>query len=513
MTGILAGALTLGVATLLAGLISRMGAAGGIPSPVLAVGSAFVDRTPPWLKNFAIATFGTHDKQALFVGIAAVLAIGCALLGLLARRRLMAALLLFAALAALGLGAVLTRPHASVIDALPTVAGALAGMWALAKQWQWRSLGGTTVRADRGDGERDGAASIDRRQVVVGSAGIAAAAVGGAAIGQGIGGKAASVASSRAAVRVPTAVAPVSVPTGASLHVSGISPFVVPAADFYRIDTALVVPQIDSSSWKLRVHGMVAKEVSLDWNTLLSKPMRQAMVTLTCVSNEVGGDLIGNAIWTGWPIRDLLAMAGPRAGADMVLSTSADGWSAGTPLSALTDQRDALLVVAMNGQPLPVEHGFPVRMVVPGLYGYVSATKWVTDLEVTRFADAQGYWTPRGWSALGPIKTESRIDVPRSGARVRAGRVAVAGVAWAQHRGIRGVEVRVDDQPWKRATLALEPTIDSWRQWVLPWQATRGSHTITVRATDRAGAVQTSHEAPPEPDGATGWHTITVSVD
>jgi len=525
-TGVLAGALTLGVATLLAGLVSRMGAAGGVASPVLAVGSAFVDRTPPWLKNLAISTFGTHDKQALFVGMALVLLIGCALVGVLARRRIRLALLVFAALTAVGLGAVLTRPHASAIDAVPTVAGAWAGMWALSKQWQWRSS--TVALADdspddnsggddsRGDAWRPASGAghaVDRRHVVVGSAGIAAAAVGTAAIGQGVGGKAASVAQARASVRVPVVAEPVRVPAGASLHVPGISPYVVPAADFYRIDTALVVPQIDSSGWRLRVHGMVGREVTLDWETLLSKPMKQAMVTLTCVSNEVGGDLIGNAVWTGWPIRDLLAMASPQAGADMVLSTSADGWSAGTPLTALTDARDALLVVAMNGQPLPVEHGFPVRMVVPGLYGYVSATKWVTDLEVTRFADAQGYWTPRGWSARGPIKTESRIDVPRSGARVKAGRVAVAGVAWAQHRGITAVEVRIDNQPWKRATLALEPTIDAWRQWVLPWRATRGSHTITVRATDGTGTVQTPHHAPPEPDGATGWHTITVSVD
>jgi hypothetical protein len=234
---------------------------------------------------------------------------------------------------------------------------------------------------------------------------------------------------------------------------------------------------------------------------------------LMCVSNEVGGNLTGNAVWTGWPVRELLAMAGPRPGADMVLSTSGDGWTAGTPLSVLSDDRNALLAIEMNGQPLPFEHGFPVRMVVPGLYGYVSATKWVTDLKVTRFADDQGYWTPRGWSERGPVKTESRIDVPHSGDRVSAGQVAVAGIAWAQHRGIKAVQVRVDNGQWQQARLADEPTIDSWRQWVLQWQAVKGSHTITVRATDAQDVVQTQTQAPPAPDGATGWHSITVNVD
>jgi DMSO/TMAO reductase YedYZ molybdopterin-dependent catalytic subunit len=298
----------------------------------------------------------------------------------------------------------------------------------------------------------------------------------------------------------------------ALVNVPGVTPFIMPNEQFYRIDTALVVPQLDTAGWKLKVHGMVEREVTIDWATLLSKPMQDCLVTLMCVSNEVGGNLTGNAVWTGWPVRELLKMAGPGPGADMVLSTSSDGWAAGTPLSALTDDRHALLAIAMNGQPLPFEHGFPVRMVVPGLYGYVSATKWVTDLKVTTFAADEGYWTPRGWSALGPVKTESRIDVPRSGDRVSAGKVAVAGIAWAQHRGITAVQVRVDDGPWQAARLAEEPSVDSWRQWVLPWQAVKGNHTITVRATDSEGVVQTPTQAPPEPDGATGWHSITVNV-
>jgi DMSO/TMAO reductase YedYZ molybdopterin-dependent catalytic subunit len=342
---------------------------------------------------------------------------------------------------------------------------------------------------------------------------VVAAAAATVAFGQSLGQKAAQAAQSRSAVSLPKVAKQVVVPAGGQLDVKGITPYIMNNADFYRIDTALVVPQVDTAGWSLKVHGMVDQEVTINWDTLRAKPMKEALVTLMCVSNEVGGDLTGNAVWTGWPVRELLKLAGPKPEADMVLSTSSDGWTAGTPLSVLTDDRNALIAIAMNGQPLPLEHGFPVRLVVPGLYGYVSATKWVTELKVTRFADDEGYWTPRGWSERGPVKTGSRIDVPRAGDRVGAGMVAVAGIAWAQHRGIKAVEVQVDDGPWRAARLAEEPTIDSWRQWVLQWQAVKGSHTITVRATDAEGALQTQVEAPPAPNGASGWHTITVNVD
>jgi len=497
--GIVAGALTLGVATLLAGLMTRTGLATGTPSPVIAVGGAFVDRTPPWLKDFAVSTFGTHDKLALFVGMGLVLTAVCAVIGIVGARRHTAGLVAFAVVGAMGALAVATRPHVGTFDILPTMVGTAAGLWGLSSLWQQGTKGteGTTV---------------DRRRFLVVGAGMAAAAAAAVAFGQSLGQRAAQAAQSRSAVSIPKVTAPVVVPAGAELDVKGITPYIMDNADFYRIDAALVVPQLDTAGWSLKVHGMVDHEVTINWATLLTKPMQDALVTLMCVSNEVGGDLTGNAVWTGWPVRELLKMAGPKPGADMVLSTSMDGWAAGTPLSVLTDDRNALIAIAMNGQPLPPEHGFPVRLVVPGLYGYVSATKWVTDLKVTRFADDQGYWTPRGWSERGPVKTESRIDVPRAGDRVSAGKVAVAGIAWAQHRGIKAVEVRVDNGPWQPARLADEPTIDSWRQWVLQWEAVKGSHTITVRATDAEGAVQTQTEAPPAPDGATGWHTITVNV-
>ena len=501
LAGVIAGTLTLGVAELVAGLMTSLGAIGGTGSPVVAVGGAFVDRTPPWLKNFAVSTFGTHDKLALFVGMAVVLTALCAALGALGATRPTAGLVGFVVLGAVGAAAVLSRPHAGPLDVLPTFVGVLAGLWALQTLW----------RLDAGAQEAE-PGGVERRRLLIGGAGVAAAAATSAALGKGIGSSAGSAAEARSRVTVPTVARPVVVPAGARLPVPGVTPFVVPNRDFYRIDTALVVPQVDPAGWRLRVHGLVDREVTISWADLVARPMRQALVTLTCVSNEVGGQLAGNAVWTGWPIRELLALAGPRPGADMVLSTSVDGFTAGTPLTALTDERNALLAVAMNGEPLPVEHGFPVRMVVPGLYGYVSATKWVVDLKVTRFSDDQGYWTPRGWSPMGPIKTASRIDVPRSGAQVRAGRVAVAGVAWAQHRGIDAVEVRVDDGPWQKARLAAEPSIDAWRQWLLEWDAPRGNHTLTVRATDGQGHVQTRQEAPPEPNGATGWHTVTVTV-
>ena len=498
--GVEAGVFTVGVATLLAALMTSQGLAGGTPSPLLAVGGAFVDRTPPWLKDFAIATFGTHDKVALIVGMALFLIAVCAVIGIVGARRPTAGMVAFGFFGAIGMLAVATRPHSGTLDLLPTVIGTAAGLWALSTLWQ-RAAEGAQGNA------------LDRRRFLMGGAGFTLAGIAAATLGQSLGQGARQAAQSRSVIRVPQAAKPVVIPGAAQLDVKGITPYIMPNADFYRIDTALVVPQLDTAGWSLKVHGMVDQEVTINWAILLSKPMQDSLVTLMCVSNEVGGNLTGNAVWTGWPVRELLKMAGPKAGADMVLSTSSDGWTAGTPLSVLTDDRNALLAVAMNGQPLPFEHGFPVRMVVPGLYGYVSATKWVTELKVTSFAQDQGYWTPRGWSERGPVKTESRIDVPRSGDRVSAAKVAVAGIAWAQHRGIKAVEVRVDNGPWQLARLADEPSIDSWRQWVLPWQAATGSHTITVRATDTEGVTQTPTQVPPAPDGATGWHTITVNVD
>jgi DMSO/TMAO reductase YedYZ molybdopterin-dependent catalytic subunit len=314
-------------------------------------------------------------------------------------------------------------------------------------------------------------------------------------------------------VRLPPPVqrAP-ALPAGADLHIPGLSPFVTPTGSFYRVDTALVLPEVSPSNWQLRIHGMVAHEMTLSYHDLLKLPLLEDWITLCCVSNPVGGPYIGNARWLGASLARLLRAAGIRAGADQLLCTSVDGFTSGTPVQTVMDGRDALLAVALDGAPLPVAHGFPARLVVPGLYGYVSACKWITDIKVTTFAGESAYWVQHGWSQRAPIKTESRIDVPNGSATVHAGRTPVAGVAWAQHKGIDAVEVRVDGGNWNRARLAAVPGIDTWRQWVWEWDATPGNHVIQARATDATGYTQTAALAPPEPNGATGYPTITVAV-
>ena len=342
---------------------------------------------------------------------------------------------------------------------------------------------------------------------------VGAAAAVAAVSGQLLAGAVSAVQSARDRLRLPPAAEPAPpVPAGADLGLPELTPYVTDNDTFYRIDTALQVPVIDPADWSLRITGLVDNPLQIDYATLSAKPLVEHMVTLTCVSNEVGGPLAGNALWLGYPIRELLAEARPQQGADMVLSTSDDGWTAGTPLEVLTDpDRQALLAIGMNGAPLPIEHGFPVRMVVPGLYGYVSATKWVTELKVTTFAADQGYWTPLGWSARGPIKIASRIDRP-GGSTIDPGPVAVAGVAWAQHTGIAGVEVQIDQGPWQPAQLAEVVGPDTWRQWKFDWDAAEGPHTITVRATDANGKLQVAETAPSAPDGATGYHQVQVRV-
>jgi len=351
-----------------------------------------------------------------------------------------------------------------------------------------------------------------RRQFLV-AAGVTVAA---AAIGE-LGGRSLAthknVSEAIKALRLPRATVPAPpLPRGVNLPVPGISSFVTPDSSFYRVDTALIVPEVDPTNWTLHIHGMVAREVTITFDQLLHRPLIEDYITLTCVSNPVGGPYVGNAKWLGASLASLIRSAGPLAGADQLLCTSVDGFTAGTPLAVVLDGRDALVAVAMNGTVLPTEHGFPARLVVPGLYGYVSACKWVVDIEVTTFAAAQGYWVPRGWSQLGPIKTESRIDVPLDGATLKAGTVPVAGVAWAQHKGIDAVEVRVDKGPWQEATLAAVPGIDTWRQWVWQWPATSGTHLIEARATDKTGYTQTSAIADTAPNGATGYPSSQVSV-
>ncbi|WP_182111274.1 molybdopterin-dependent oxidoreductase [Actinotalea sp. JY-7876] len=508
VAGLLAAALTLGVAQLVAALLP-VGAA-----PLTAVGDAFIDVTPGWLKDLAIGAFGTADKTALVVAMVLVLAVVAAATGLLAVRSPVAASAVVLAIGVLGGVVAAGRPGNGVAAALPSVVGGVAGALAL------RMLAERITRASPDDGRMSPGAPAsadvspgpDRRGFLAGALTVAVVAALTAAAGTVAGSTARTVARAREALRLPPAArraAPV--PAGAQSPVPGVVDVVTGNGAFYRIDTALVVPQVDPATWRLRVHGMVEREVTLALDELLAEDLVEAHVTLACVSNPVGGDLVGTALWLGLPVRALLERAGPLPGADMVLSTSADGFTASTPLPVLLDDRDALLAVGMNGDPLPAAHGFPVRMVVPGLFGYVSATKWLTDLEVTRFADREAYWTARGWSAEGPVKTASRIEVPRRGAVVAAGDVGVGGTAWAQHRGITGVEVQVDDGPWEAATLADEISVDTWRQWSWTWAAEPGRHVLRVRAADPDG-VQTGRRADVVPDGATGWHEVDVEV-
>lgn len=519
--GLAAGVLTLGLSELLAGLMARVGWRGGEPSPVLAVGSAFIDLTPSWLKDFAIEAFGTQDKLVLGIGMALVIGLVCVGIGFLLRRSRRWAFGAYAALGAVGLAAVLSRQGATPADGLPTVIGTVAGLMLLSAVADTLAAGAAEA-GDTGEMVDDsgrvgrstsGGRPETRRSVLLIAGGAAAFGALAALGGRWVATSRRTVEAAREKFVVPKVGRRVSTPAGAEVGVPGVTPFVVPQQDFYRIDTAFSVPQVDPAEWSLRVHGLVDREVEIDWDTLLAKPMQESMVTLMCVSNEVGGELNGNAIWTGWPVRELLKEAGIQDGADMVLSRSVDGWTAGTPLAALTDDRDSLLAVAMNREALTAEHGFPARLVVPGLYGYVSATKWVTELKVTRFADDEGYWTPRGWSAKGPVKTSSRIDVPTTGATVQPGTIAVAGVAWAQGNGITAVQVRIDDGGWEDARLGTEANIDVWRQWVYHWKATPGEHAIAVRARDRTGTWQTAEPAPPAPDGSAGHHTISVTVE
>ncbi|MHC5797397.1 molybdopterin-dependent oxidoreductase [Lacisediminihabitans sp. FW035] len=510
--GVVSAAVVLGVAELVSLFV---GAAG---SPLFAVGSLVIDLAPAGVKEFVIAIFGTGDKAALLtlMGILIVVISGTA--GVLELRRPPLGVIVIGIGGAVALVAVLTRAGATGFNGIATIVGGVTGVvvlrLAIEKLGRWRRAAERSADVVAATGRPARGPQLERRgfltlAIVAGAASVVVGA-GARLVNQG----ATKVAAIRTKLTLPKpAVAADPVPAGAAIDVPGISPFVTPNADFYRIDTALQVPSIDPDKWMLKVTGMVENEFSLSFAELLAKPLEEHLATLTCVSNDVGGDLIGNALWLGYPIRDLLAKAVPKAGADMVLSTSIDGFTAGTPLSVLQDAgTNAMLAVGMNGEALPLEHGFPVRMVVPGLYGYVSATKWVVELKVTKFSEDEGYWTPRGWDAKGPIKLASRIDTPRAGASVAAGTVAIAGVAWEQHVGVKSVEVQVDDGPWVEATLADSISADTWRQWVYRWPATAGSHKIQVRATDASGVTQRRTYQPPAPNGSEGWHAISVDV-
>ncbi|MDN5876872.1 MAG: molybdopterin-dependent oxidoreductase [Brevibacterium sp.] len=522
-----------------ADLIAR--AFGPQSAPLLALGQTIIPLTPTEVVKPVIDLFGTNDKLFLILttGFAALVLGG--LIGWLASHRLRLATGLLVVAGLVPVLVILIRPESGVIDIVPTLIGLILGMAVFRVLMRFatsRTETGTAPAAPRAfpaaarpahsstpgpsqseDGSSDSsetpATSPSRRRFFVITGIIGAAGATAAAAGQTVASLTLDAGAAVAKLVLPTPAkkAP-PIPADAHPDVEGLAPFLTDPKDFYRIDTALAPPVIDPQEWSLRIHGMVESEVTLTMDDLLDLPLDEHHITLTCVSNPVGGDLVGNATWLGYPVRELLRRAKPHPDADMVLSHSFDGFTASTPIEALTDDRDSLLAVGMNGSPLPPEHGFPARLVVPGLYGFVSATKWVTELEVTRFDEKTAYWTDRGWDAKAPILVASRVEVPTPLAKVPAGDLVVGGTAWAQQSGIERVDVKLDDGEWTPAELGDEVNIDTWRQWKTGFSdVDAGLHTVTVRAIDQDGNVQTPERRKSIPNSATGHHHIQFSVE
>jgi DMSO/TMAO reductase YedYZ molybdopterin-dependent catalytic subunit len=525
LSGLLAAAVALGVAELVAGLV------GPTSSPVVAVGDAVIPLTPEPVKAFAIRTFGEQDKIALIVGTLALIALLSLAVGLVALRRLGLGQAGIALFGGVGVVAAVTRPAGGPLDALPSLVGAAVGVVALGiligrltppAPVPAPPPTGTTsdgevldrLRQVLGSTDRKGA-GLDRRGFFVASgvaAGVAVLAGGAGRLLQ----QRFDVAEARAGLALPRPGDPApALPRGADLSadIDGLTPLFTDNREFYRVDTALTVPQIRPADYRLRVGGMVDRPRTWTLTDLLGRSdLIERDITLTCVSNEVGGTLAGTARWIGVPLGDFLREHGVRDGSSQLLCRSSDGMTIGAPTRAALDVDDAMLAFGMNGEPLPVEHGFPVRMIIPGLYGYVSACKWLVGIEATTYEAVDAYWTERDWAAQGPIKVASRIDVPASLRSFPAGRRPIAGVAWAQTRGIEQVEVRVDEGDWTEARLSPAVDADMWRQWVLPYDFDAGRHQITVRAVSADGEEQVEERAAPFPSGATGWHSIQVTA-
>ncbi len=562
LAGLIAAALALGIGELLAGLV------GPNSAPVVAIGGAVIDATPRPLKDFAITTFGENDKIALVVGTLVLLAVFAMVLGLLSwtRLRLAAAgVLLFGII---GAAAAITRPTGTVLDTLPSIVGALAGAAALVYMITELGRRAATVESavpasaaaiskdkpiaaekaqraavERADGVepdadavakrqhadetlvaklRERLAGVDRSTGSLNRRGffVAGGLAAGAAVVAGGAGtllqRRFAVAQARADITLPNPSSPApALPPGADLSesVDGLTPLFTDNDDFYRVDTAITVPQVSPSDWSLRIFGMVDQEVEYTFEDLIDRDdLIERDITLSCVSNQVGDDLASTARWIGVPLKNLLDEAGIKSGADQLVSRSVEGMTIGTAMEAATDTEDAMIAIGMNGQPLVVDHGFPARMLIPGQYGYVSACKWIIEIEATTFDAFDAYWVERDWDREGPIKVFSRIDTPQGLRPVKAGPRMVAGIAWAQTRGIARVEVMIDDADWAEAELSPEVSKDIWRQWTYPVDFDAGSHTIVVRATDQAGEVQPEERVSPFPNGATGWHNIVATV-
>jgi DMSO/TMAO reductase YedYZ molybdopterin-dependent catalytic subunit len=456
-------------------------------SPYLAVGNAAIDLTPSWLKDFAVTTFGTYDKVVLLTGMGLVLVGVGVVAGLASRNSPTPGTVVAVVLGLVGIAAVVTRPDVGQLAVLAPLASLAAGVYV------FRYLHKETQEND------------SRRGFLI-TAGLAVTA---GIAGQFLGNRT-DVEGSRKAIGdlTPKTKAP-EIPVNADFARDGTPGFITSGQDFYRIDTALSVPRIRAEEWALRIHGMVERPMVLTFDEIRNRDLIEETVTLTCVSNEVGGPYISTANFIGIKIGDVLREAGVKAGADQLFSTSDDGFTAGSPLDYVLER--GLIAIGMNGEPLPAEHGFPARLVVPGLYGYVSATKWVTDLNVTTFAKDQGYWIPRGWATRAPVKTMSRIDRPKGLAKIQ-GRTVVAGTAWAQPKGVAKVEVRADGGAWQQAELAADVSDSTWRMWRIELDLKPGSHSVECRATDKSGYTQDQARLDPVPDGATGWHSISFTV-
>ena len=511
-TGVLSAAIALGVAMLVSAFIRPQA------SPIIAVGGQAINLTPTPVKEFAVAHFGTNDKTMLLGGMYVTIALLAMVVGWLARRKLIIGVIGLGAFGVLGAFVALIQPASRTTDAIPALVGGVAGVAAII--WLVTQAGPAVATPATGWMEDDPAQSlagvtggVDRRKFLVAGTATAAVAAGSAVAGQILTNSRFNANASRAAVKLAAPASKAAVlPKGAELNIPGLSSFYTPNSSFYRVDTALVIPQVTTQQWALRVHGMVGQELTISFKDLLKMPMVERDITIMCVSDTVGGNYIGNAKWQGVLLSDVLRGAKMKSGVSQLATTDVNGMTVGVASDVALDGRDAMLAVGMNGQPLPQDHGFPVRLVVPGLYGFCSATKWITDIQLTTLGAFTPYWVHRGWTQVSPIKTESRIDTPKAGGSLQAGKVMIAGVAWAQHKGIEQVEVQVDGGQWTKATLAVQDEVDTWRQWYVPWQATAGKHTLAVRATDMTGYTQTPTNKITFPNGATGYHTVQVTV-
>ena len=492
-------AVALGFTELFAGLFAS------VPSAIASIGSVVVDISPSWLESFAISVFGTQDKAVLAIGIFVTALLIGYFLGRHSVKDPTAIVVGFLLFGVLGMFTQIDQPGAelaaSAASTLVSLGIGLAAFYGLKLWW-------TPVQRDVTD---DDPGDIGRRRILVGIAGAATVTVVTIGIGRAM--LRSKAEAQRSALILPVPVESAPDPTAAhDFDLPGVPPVVVGNATFYRIDTALVVPAVDPDEWTLTIKGMVDREIVLTYRDLQDMDLVERYVTLSCVSNKVGDNLVGNALWTGVMLRDVLEMAGVQPGAEQIVGRSVDGWTSGFPLEAAFDGRDAMIAIGMNREVLPADHGFPARMVVPGLYGYVSATKWITEIELTTWDAFDGYWIPRGWAKEGPIKTQSRIDRPRNNDSIAAGPYTLGGVAWAPTRQITKVETQIDEGPWVEAQLAESLSADAWRLWQADVDLSPGDHLIRVRATDGTGETQTEVEVDPRPDGATGWHTIGVTA-